>query len=73
MDVSFIRRNYLLFGQYKCSLRNAILHIVAIGIDSLILFGITVFVLNIPLSQFLGFMAVASQETKPLVAKLFQA
>ncbi|MFG6101871.1 glycosyltransferase family 39 protein [Leptothoe sp. EHU-05/26/07-4] len=62
----------LLFGQYKCSLRNAILRIVAIGIGSLILFGLTLFVLKIPLSQFLEFMAVANQQTKPLVAKLFQ-
>ena len=62
----------LLFGQYKCSFRSAILRIVAIGVGSLILFGITLVVLNIPLSQFLAFMGVASQETKPLVAKLFQ-
>lgn len=62
----------LLFGYYKCSLRSAILRIIAIGVGSLILFGLTLLILDIPFSQFVAFMGVASQETKPLVAKLFQ-
>lgn len=62
----------LLFGRHKCSSRNAFFRITGIGMTALIIFGITLFVFKIPLSQFLGFMVVASKVNEPILAKLLK-
>ncbi|WP_161634979.1 glycosyltransferase family 39 protein [Leptolyngbya sp. Heron Island J] len=62
----------LLFGRYRCSFRQALFRVTAIGMTALLIFGITLFVLRIPISQFLGFMVVASKVNEPILAKLLK-
>ena len=62
----------LLFGRYRCSFWQALFRITAIGMAALLIFGLTLFVLRIPISQFLGFMVVASKVNEPILAKLLK-
>jgi hypothetical protein len=62
----------LFFGEYRWSLRTVLGRLVLVGISALLFFGMLLGMFNIPLSQFLAFLSVASSAGEPLPAKVFK-
>jgi hypothetical protein len=62
----------LFFAGYRWSLRTVLGRLILVSLGALLIFGMLLAMFNIPLSQFLAFLSVASSASEPLAAKLFK-